>query len=80
MIKHTPLQNGNDSILSPICPMGAADTLGHDRVFPAALMNGCKIQIFLQLQYHDLTWRVASIAHWNQQSSQESEPQIVKIL
>ena len=28
MIKHTPLSNGNQTILSPICPMGVADTLG----------------------------------------------------
>ena len=27
MIKHTPLPNGNHPILSPICPMGVADTL-----------------------------------------------------
>ena len=27
MIKHTPLPNGNHSILSPVCPMGVADTL-----------------------------------------------------
>ena len=29
MIKHTPLPNGNHPILSPICPMGVADTLEH---------------------------------------------------
>ena len=28
MIKYTPLPNGNHSILSPVCPMGIADTLG----------------------------------------------------
>jgi hypothetical protein len=28
MIKHTPLPNGNHPILSLICPMGVADTLG----------------------------------------------------
>ena len=27
MIKHTPLPNGNHPILSPVCPMGVADTL-----------------------------------------------------
>ena len=27
MIKHTPLSNGNHPILSPVCPMGVADTL-----------------------------------------------------
>jgi len=27
MIKHTPLPNGNPPILSPICPLGVADTL-----------------------------------------------------
>ena len=29
MIKHTPLPNENHPILSPICPMGVADTLEH---------------------------------------------------
>jgi hypothetical protein len=29
MIKHTPLPNENHPILSPVCPMGVADTLGH---------------------------------------------------
>ena len=28
MIKHTPLPNRNHPILSPICQMGVADTLG----------------------------------------------------
>ena len=28
MIKHTPLPNGYHPILSPICPIGVADTLG----------------------------------------------------
>ena len=32
IIKHTPLPNGNHSILSPICPMGVADTLEHESV------------------------------------------------
>ena len=27
MIKHTPLPDGNHPILSPVCPMGVADTL-----------------------------------------------------
>jgi hypothetical protein len=30
MIKHTPLPNGNHPILSPVCPMGVADTLEHN--------------------------------------------------
>ena len=29
MINHIPLPNGNHPILSPICPMGVADTLEH---------------------------------------------------
>ena len=29
MIKCIPLPNGNHPILSPICPMGVADTLNH---------------------------------------------------
>ena len=36
----------------------------HDQVFSAALLNGRKIQISLQLPDPDLTWRVASTAHW----------------
>ena len=36
----------------------------HDWVFSAALLNGRKIQISLQLQDRDFTWRVASTAHW----------------
>ena len=36
----------------------------HDQVFSAALLNGRKIQISLQLPDPDLTWRVASMAHW----------------
>ena len=36
----------------------------HDQVFSAALLNGRKIQISLQLPDPDLTWRVASAAHW----------------
>jgi len=36
----------------------------HDQVFSAALLNGHKIQISLQLPDRDLTWRVASMAHW----------------
>ena len=35
----------------------------HDQVFSAALLNGHKIQISLQLPDPDLTWRVASTAH-----------------
>ena len=31
MIKHTPLPDGNHPILSPVCPMGVADTLEHGR-------------------------------------------------
>ena len=34
------------------------------RVFSAALLNGRKIKISLQLQDRDLTWRVASSTHW----------------
>ena len=29
IIKQTPLPNGNHPILSPVCPMGVADTLEH---------------------------------------------------
>ena len=36
----------------------------HDQVFSAALLNGRKIQISLQLPDPDLTWRVTSMAHW----------------
>ena len=36
----------------------------HDKVFLAALLNGRKIEISLQLLDPDLTWRVASTAHW----------------
>ena len=32
MIKHTPLPNGNHHILSPVCPMGVADTLEQRKV------------------------------------------------
>ena len=32
--------------------------------FSAALQNGRKIQISLQLPDRDLTWRVASTIHW----------------
>ena len=28
MTKHTSLPNGNNPILSPMCPMGVVDTLG----------------------------------------------------
>ena len=34
IIKHTPLSDGNHPISSPICPMGAADTLGHNLFKP----------------------------------------------
>ena len=33
MIKHTPLPNGNHTILSPICQMGVENTLGPDNYF-----------------------------------------------
>ena len=36
----------------------------HNQVFSAALLIGRKIQISLQLPDFDLTWRVASMAHW----------------
>ena len=36
----------------------------HDQVFSAALQNGRKIQILLQLPDPDLTWKVKSKAHW----------------
>jgi hypothetical protein len=32
MIKHIPLPNGNHPILSPVCPMGIADTLEQSHV------------------------------------------------
>ena len=35
----------------------------HDQVFSAALLNGFKIQISLQLPDPDLTWRVTSTVH-----------------
>ena len=41
----------------------------HDQVFSAALLNGHKIQISLQLPDPDLTWRVASTAHWTLRSN-----------
>ena len=36
----------------------------HDQVFSAALLNGHKIQISLQLPDPDLKWRVVSMAPW----------------
>ena len=42
----------------------------HDQVFSAALLNGRKIQISLQLLPDpDLTWKVASTVHWTLLSS-----------
>ena len=45
----------------------------HDPVLSAALLNGRKIQISLQLLDPDLTWRVASTAHWTLPLNQPAE-------
>ena len=51
-------------ILSSIGAHCSVSKAKHDQVFSRALLNGRKIQISLQLPERDLTWRVASMAHW----------------
>ena len=51
------------------------------RVFSAALLNGRKIQISLQLPDRDLTWRVASMAHWTLlDTNLWSDPRLIAII
>ena len=46
-IKHIPLPNGNHSILSPICPMGVADT------YVGALYQACDLYDTSLLQFRE---------------------------
>ena len=49
MIKHTPLPNGNHPILSPVCPMGVADTL--------ELCISCEEGFFIYLEKKECSFK-----------------------
>ena len=57
-------QRGKGKTLSLKFSLLSVSKEKHDQVFSAALLNGRKIQISLQLLDPGLTWRVASMPHW----------------
>ena len=62
MIKQSPLPNGNHPILSPICPMGVADTLGQWNSYQKDL---CHLLILSKNLHTPCCFTSSKFHHWS---------------